>query len=125
MPARVADLAPPARLPLLIDLLPALDPRLARPIAWYKTTISCFRLGEIVRHYRDAGWDARSADRIVGLAGGVNRIERGADIGAAEADIRNTAHGVRGAGDNAQARATAGKTDCSDSEIAPILATPM
>lgn len=41
------------------DLLPALDPRLARPIAWYKTTISCFRLGEIVRHYRDAGWDAR------------------------------------------------------------------
>jgi hypothetical protein len=41
------------------DLLPALDPRLARPIAWYKTTISCFRLAEIVQHYRDAGWDAR------------------------------------------------------------------
>lgn len=41
------------------DLLPALDPRLAQPIAWYKTTISCFRLSEIVQHYRDAGWDAR------------------------------------------------------------------
>src|ERR1043165_2673751 len=42
------------------DLLPALDWRLARPYAWYKTTISCFRLSEIARHYRDAGWDART-----------------------------------------------------------------
>ena len=41
------------------DLLPALDPRLARPIAWYKTTISSFRLAEIATHYRDAGWDVR------------------------------------------------------------------
>ncbi len=41
------------------DLLPALDPRLARPIAWYKTTISSFRLSEIATHYRDAGWDVR------------------------------------------------------------------
>jgi hypothetical protein len=41
------------------DLLPALDPRLARPFAWYKTTISCFRLGEMARHYRDAGWEVR------------------------------------------------------------------
>jgi hypothetical protein len=41
------------------DLLPALDPRLARPFAWYKTTISSFRLSEISRHYRDAGWDVR------------------------------------------------------------------
>jgi hypothetical protein len=41
------------------DLLPALDSRLARPYAWYKTTISCFRLSEIARHYRDAGWDVR------------------------------------------------------------------
>ncbi len=41
------------------DLLPAIDPRLARPIAWYKTTISCFRLAEISQHYRDAGWDVR------------------------------------------------------------------
>src|SRR3954470_13733191 len=42
------------------DLLPALDPQLARPFAWYKTTISSFRLSEIARHYRDAGWDVRS-----------------------------------------------------------------
>src|SRR3954447_17527268 len=41
------------------DLLPALDSRLARPYAWYKTTISCFRLSEIVCHYRDFGWDVR------------------------------------------------------------------
>jgi hypothetical protein len=41
------------------DLLPAIDSRLARPYAWYKTTISCFRLSEIARHYRDAGWDVR------------------------------------------------------------------
>jgi hypothetical protein len=42
------------------DLLPALDPRLARPYAWYKTTISCFRLSEIAQHYRDAGWQVRT-----------------------------------------------------------------
>jgi hypothetical protein len=42
------------------DLLPALDARLARPFAWYKTTISCFRLGEIAGFYRDAGWDVRT-----------------------------------------------------------------
>ena len=42
------------------DLLPALDPRLARPYAWYKSTICCFRLSEIARHYHDAGWDVRS-----------------------------------------------------------------
>jgi hypothetical protein len=42
------------------DLLPALDPRLARPFAWYKTTISCFRLSEIAQHYRDAGWHVRT-----------------------------------------------------------------
>lgn len=41
------------------DLLPALDPKLARPFAWYKTTISSFRLCEIAQHYRDAGWDVR------------------------------------------------------------------
>jgi hypothetical protein len=42
------------------DLLPALEPRLARPFAWYKTTISCFRLSEIAQHYRDAGWEVRT-----------------------------------------------------------------
>jgi hypothetical protein len=42
------------------DLLPALDPKLAQPFAWYKTTISSFRLSEIAEHYRDAGWDVRT-----------------------------------------------------------------
>ena len=42
------------------DLLPALDPNLAQPFAWYKTTISSFRLSEIAGHYRDAGWDVRT-----------------------------------------------------------------
>jgi hypothetical protein len=42
------------------DLLPALDPQLARPVAWYKTTISSFRLSEIAQHYRDAGWVVRT-----------------------------------------------------------------
>src|SRR4029078_2652914 len=42
------------------DLLPALDPGLAKPFAWYKTTISCFRLSEIAQYYRDAGWNVRS-----------------------------------------------------------------
>jgi Sulfotransferase family len=41
------------------DLLPAIDPRLARPFAWYKTTISSFRLSEIARHYCDTGWEVR------------------------------------------------------------------
>jgi hypothetical protein len=41
------------------DLLPAIDPALAQPIAWYKTTICSFRLTEIVQHYRDAGWQVR------------------------------------------------------------------
>jgi hypothetical protein len=41
------------------DLLPALDPHLARPFAWYKTTISSFRLSEISQHYRDGGWQVR------------------------------------------------------------------
>lgn len=42
------------------DLLPALDQRLARPIAWYKTTVCCFRLSEIAQHYRDAGWNVKT-----------------------------------------------------------------
>jgi hypothetical protein len=42
------------------DLLPTLDPELARPFAWYKTTISGFRLSEIAQHYRDAGWNVRT-----------------------------------------------------------------
>jgi hypothetical protein len=39
------------------DLLPPLDPGLGRPLAWYKTTIACFRLCEVADHYRDQGWD--------------------------------------------------------------------
>jgi hypothetical protein len=42
------------------DLLPAIDRSLARPFAWYKTTICCFRLSEIAQHYRDSGWDVRT-----------------------------------------------------------------
>jgi hypothetical protein len=42
------------------DLLPALDPNLAQPFAWYKTTISSFRLSEIAAYYRDVGWDVRT-----------------------------------------------------------------
>jgi hypothetical protein len=42
------------------DLLPAIDAGLAKPFAWYKTTIGCFRLSEIAQHYRDAGWNVRS-----------------------------------------------------------------
>ncbi|MEO7402705.1 MAG: sulfotransferase [Burkholderiales bacterium] len=42
------------------DLLPVIDPSLAQPFAWYKTTVSSFRLSEIAQHYRDAGWDVRT-----------------------------------------------------------------
>ena len=42
------------------DLLPTIDPNLARPYAWYKTTISCFRQSEIAQYFRDAGWDVRT-----------------------------------------------------------------
>lgn len=42
------------------DLLPALDANLARPFAWYKTTISAFRLSELAQHYRDDGWRVRA-----------------------------------------------------------------
>lgn len=42
------------------DLLPAVDASLAQPFAWYKTTISSFRLSEIAQHYRDAGWNVRT-----------------------------------------------------------------
>lgn len=41
------------------DLVPWINPALALPRAWYKTTICCFRLSELVAHYRDEGWDVR------------------------------------------------------------------
>jgi hypothetical protein len=41
------------------DLLPALDPGLGTPLAWYKTTIVCFRLCELADYYREQGWEVR------------------------------------------------------------------
>ncbi len=38
------------------DLLPKIDPAIGHPRVWYKTTICCFRLTELVEHYRDEGW---------------------------------------------------------------------
>jgi len=41
------------------DLLPGIDPCLGRPLAWYKTTIGCFRLRELAEQYCDDGWQVR------------------------------------------------------------------
>ena len=41
------------------DYLPKLPPGLGRPLAWYKTTISSFRLTELAAGFRDQGWDVR------------------------------------------------------------------
>jgi hypothetical protein len=41
------------------DLLPAIDPGMGRPFVWYKTTISCFRIRELVDYYGDQGWEVR------------------------------------------------------------------
>ena len=38
------------------DLLPRIAPNLGKPLAWCKTTISSFRLSELMRHYEDEGW---------------------------------------------------------------------
>jgi hypothetical protein len=38
------------------DLLTDISTEWGRPLTWYKTTISCFRLSELMDHYRDAGW---------------------------------------------------------------------
>jgi hypothetical protein len=38
------------------DLLPRIAPNLGKPLAWCKTTISSFRLSELVKHYEDEGW---------------------------------------------------------------------
>jgi len=37
------------------DLLPRISPNLGRPLAWCKTTVSSFRLSELVSHYEDEG----------------------------------------------------------------------
>src|SRR3954469_22597767 len=65
------------------DLLPALDPQLARPFAWYKTTISSFRLSEIAQYYRDAGWNVRT---LLVLR----------DLRAVWASLRNKSYGRNG-----------------------------
>jgi hypothetical protein len=41
------------------DILADIPRDVGKPYAWYKTTISCFRLTEIAAHYREAGWDVR------------------------------------------------------------------
>jgi hypothetical protein len=41
------------------DLLPTLVPQSPRDLAWYKTTISCFRLSELAQHFQDCGWEVR------------------------------------------------------------------
>lgn len=42
------------------DLLPQIDPELGQPHAWYKTTISCFRLSELARHFEGQGRKVRA-----------------------------------------------------------------
>jgi hypothetical protein len=41
------------------DILPEIPGDLGKPLVWYKTTISSFRLSELIEHYRDEGWDVR------------------------------------------------------------------
>jgi len=41
------------------DMLPWCDPRSHTDPVWYKTTISSFRLSEIVEHFQDYGWRVR------------------------------------------------------------------
>ena len=37
------------------DLLPQIDPAIGRPLVWYKTTLSCFRLSELDLELRGPG----------------------------------------------------------------------
>ena len=41
------------------DLLRDIPQDIGTPLAWFKMTISCFRLSEMAAHYEDAGWDVR------------------------------------------------------------------
>jgi hypothetical protein len=38
------------------DLLTEIPTQWGQPFTWYKTTISCFRMSELMAHYQDAGW---------------------------------------------------------------------
>ncbi len=46
------------------DLLPRIELSLGKPLAWCKTTVSCFRLSELVRHYEDEGWPTESREPV-------------------------------------------------------------
>lgn len=39
------------------DILTELSPEIGTPLVWYKTTLSCFRMSELVSFYEDAGWE--------------------------------------------------------------------
>lgn len=41
------------------DTLPQMPADLARPLAWCKFTIACFRFSEVMEYLRDEGWDVR------------------------------------------------------------------
>jgi len=41
------------------DLLEEISPDIDSPFVWYKTTICCFRVTDILAHYRDMGWQVR------------------------------------------------------------------
>lgn len=41
------------------DILTPLSPGLGNPFVWCKTTISCFRLSELLTHFEDEGWEVR------------------------------------------------------------------
>lgn len=39
------------------DILTDISPKIGSPYVWYKTTLSCFRVSELVTYYEEAGWD--------------------------------------------------------------------
>jgi hypothetical protein len=41
------------------DLFVQIPNELGTPLVWYKTTICCFRLTELMAHYQDSGWQVR------------------------------------------------------------------
>jgi hypothetical protein len=41
------------------DLLVPIPQELGTPFVWYKTTICCFRLTELMAHYQESGWQVR------------------------------------------------------------------
>jgi len=41
------------------DILHTIPKHLGQPFVWYKTTLSSFRLSELIRHYEDEDWEVR------------------------------------------------------------------